>query len=164
MFKQITIIFISIILLNGCGAQKDLLIPQKRDLPSWYENPPRSSSHDLYALGNGRDKKSAITDALTQMVSTLSVSVSSKFTAKTISQEGKTSSSSSVYENEIESEVKTIRISNYEVVESKQLGFKKYAVLVKSNKKKLFTSMKKELEAAKTRELPVEWLHPGGND
>ena len=146
MFKQISTIFIALLFLNSCGSQKDLLVPQKRVLPSWYENSPRSSSTDLYALGNGRDKKSAITDALTQMVSTLSVSVSSKFTAKTISQEGKRSTSSAVYTNEIESEVKTIRISNYEVIESKQLGFKKYAVLVTSNNKKLFLSMKKELE------------------
>lgn len=144
--KQIIIIFISIILFNGCGTQKDLLVPPKIFLPSWYENPPRSSSIELYALGNGRDKKSAITDALTEMVSTLSVSISSKFTAKTISQEGERSSSSAVYESEIKSEVKTIRISNYEVIESKQLGFKKYAVLIKSNRKKLFRSMKKELD------------------
>jgi len=146
MYKKITLILLEILLLSGCGTQKDLLIPQKRELPHWVQNPPHSSSDTLYALGNGRDKKSAISDALTQMVSTLSVSVSSKFIAKTISQEGKRSSSSAVYENEIKSEVKTIRISNYEVVESKQLGFKRYAVLVKSNKKKLFISMKKELE------------------
>jgi len=146
MFQRIILIFIGVLLVSGCGSQKDLLVPQKRELPAWYENPPRSSLTELYALGNGKDEKSAITDALTQMISTLSVSVSSKFSAKTISQEGMRSSSSAVYKNEIESEVKTIRINNYEVVESKLLGFKRYAVLVKSNKKKLFIGMKKEVQ------------------
>ena len=136
----------SLFFLVGCGTQKRAVVAQKKVTPSWYEHPPKSSSTELYAVGSGRDKQTAITNALTQMVSTLSVSVSSKFTAKTVVREGSVNSSNSLYTDESTSEVQNIRISNYELLESQSLGFKNYAVLVKSNKKKLFDSMKKEIE------------------
>ena len=136
----------SLVFLSGCGSQKRVVVSEKKEIPSWYEHPPKSSVNELYAVGSGRDKQSAITDALTQMISTLSVSVSSKFSAKTVVREGSINSSSGVYTDESTSEVKNIRISNYELLESQSLGFKNYAVLVKSNKRKLFDSMKKEIE------------------
>lgn len=136
----------SLFFLSGCSTQKRVVVAEKKVTPSWYEHPPKSSSSELYATGNGRDKQSAITDALTQMASTLSVFVSSKFSAKTVVREGSVNSSSSLYIDESLSEVKNIRISNYELLESQNLGFKNYIVLVKSNKKKLFLSMKKEIE------------------
>ena len=136
----------SLLFLSGCGSQKRVVVAQKKVTPSWYEHPPKSSSTELYAVGSGRDKQTAITNALTQMVSTLSVSVSSKFSAKTVVKEGSVNSSSGIYIDESTSEVQNIRISNYELLESQSLGFKNYAVLLKSNKKKLFESMKKEIE------------------
>lgn len=148
LYKLFLIIGLGVLSLlsSGCGSQKRVVVAEKKVLPSWYSKPPRSTSTELYALGNGRDKQSAITDALTQMVSTLSVSVSSKFSAKTVVKEGSVNSSRATYTDESTSEVKNIRISNYEVLESQSLGFKNYAVLVKSNKQKLFVSMKKEIE------------------
>ena len=136
----------SLVFLSGCGSQKRVVVAQKKEIPSWYEHPPKSSLTELYAVGSGRDKQTAITNALTQMVSTLSVSVSSKFSAKTVVREGAVNSSSGVYTDESTSEVSKIRISNYELINSQSLGFKNYAVLVKSNKQKLFNSMKKEIE------------------
>ena len=136
----------SLLFLSGCGSQKRVVVAQKKEVPSWYEHPPKSSSSELYAVGSGPDKQSAITDALTHMISTLSISVSSKFSAKTVVKEGSVNSYSGVYTDESSSEIINIRISNYELIESQSLGFKNYIVLVKSNKKKLFDSMKKEIE------------------
>ena len=145
---RVFMIFLSvfIVLFSGCGVQKQIVVAQKQELPSWYKNPPKSNQTELYALGFGKDKKSATTDALTQMVSTLSVSVSSKFSGRTVVKEGSSSSSTATYIDESKSEVKKIRISNYEILKAQSLGFKKYAVLVTSNKKKLFDSMKQEIE------------------
>ena len=147
---QIRLFIISLgfllLFLSGCGSQKRVVIAKKTEVPSWYEYPPKTSNSELYSTGNGRDRQAAITDALTQMVSTLSVSVSSKFSAKTVVKEGSVNSFSSLYTDESTSEVKNIRISNYELLESQSLGFKNHIVLVRSNKKKLFDSMKKEIE------------------
>ena len=137
---------IFIVFLSGCGNQKQIVVAEKKEMPSWYVNPPKSTSTQLYALGYGKDKKSATTDALAQMLSTLSVSISSKFSAKTVVREGSSSSSSATYIDESQSEVKKIRISNYEIVNAQSLGFKKYTVLVTSNKRKLFESMKQEIK------------------
>lgn len=148
MYLRLLIIGLGFILLflSGCGSQKRVVIAEKKVTPSWYTNPPQSSPAELYAVGSGRDKQTAITNALTQMVSTLSVSVSSKFSAKTVVREGSVNSSSGVYTDESTSEVKNIRIGNYELLNFQSLGFKNYIVLVKSNKKKLFESMQKEIE------------------
>jgi len=135
-----------VLVFSGCGTQKRVVVAKKKEIPTWYEHPPKSSTTELYAVGHGRDRQSAITDALTQMVSTLSVCVSSKFSAKTVVHEGSMNSVNSLYTDESTSEVKKIRISNYELLESQSLGFKNYIVLLKSNKKKLFKSMKEEIE------------------
>ncbi|MFK5938543.1 MAG: LPP20 family lipoprotein [Sulfurimonas sp.] len=148
MFIRTLMIYLAIfiVLFSGCGVQKQMIVTEKKEMPSWYVNPPKSNQTELYALGYGKDKKSATTDALAQMLSTLSVSISSKFSGKTVVREGNSSSSSATYIDESQSEVKKIRISNYEIVKAQSLGFKKYAVLVTSNKKKLFKSMQQELK------------------
>ncbi len=145
--KYIYLIFTVItFVLSGCGSSKPQVVVKTQALPSWYTNPPLSTSSDLYALGEGRDKKEAIAEALSFMASTLSVSISSKYNAKTEVREGKVNSSDGVYKSNIQSNVQEMRISSYELIHAKSLGFKRYAVVIKSNKRKLFTSMLHELE------------------
>ena len=123
-----------------------MVVAKKKELPSWYVNPPISNSSELYAVGEGQSREGAISDALSMMASTLSVSISSDFNSKSVVQEGRVNSSQATYTNEIQSSVKKIRISNYELQHSESIGYKKYIVLVKSNKQKLFSSMKQELD------------------
>jgi len=166
MYIKFFILSLSIMLLflSGCTSSKKMVVAQKKELPSWYENPPKSTTETLYALGYGEDKKSATTNALSNMLSKLSVAVSSKFSAKTIAREGSITSTQSVYTDEQHSEVKKTRISNYEIVQSSDLGFKKYAVLVKSDKKKLFESMfqeiQQEFQIIKNQQLIVKKQNP----
>ena len=144
---KFNLLLVSIVLfLTACGSDKRVVVAQKQELPPWYISAPKSSSTDLYSVGEGQTKKDAIADALSMMVSTLSVSISSSFNSKTVVKEGLRSSNEAVYTSEIQSDVKKIRISNYELINYKNIGYKKYIVLVKSNKKLLFNSMQKELE------------------
>ncbi len=136
----------ALLLLGGCGGQKRVVVATEEKLPSWYTNPPKSNATDLYALGEGKNQKEAVAEALTAMVATLSVSVSSSFRANKVVREGRINSVDATYKSDVASEVKKIHISNYEVLHAKSLGFKRYAVVVKSNKRKLFVSMKKELD------------------
>ena len=129
----------------GCGTQKRVVVVPKKALPQWYTNPPQSTSTDLYALGYGVNRDAAITDALTQMIATLSVSVSSSFRAKTIVKSGTIESRDATYVDESHSEVKKIHIGNYTIVEAEELGFKKYGVLIRSNKEQLFRSMRQDI-------------------
>ena len=145
-----TVSFFSIIAfalaLNGCGGAKEMVVAEKKELPSWYVSPPSSTSSDFYSLGEGRSKEEAIADALSMMASTFSVSVSSDFRAQTTVKNGSVNSAQSTYSNDVRSSVGKIRISNYDLLHSQRLGFKRYAALVKSNKIKLYSSLKKELE------------------
>ena len=143
--RLLYILLASIILLSGCATKNRVVVKQKA-LPSWYTQPPASNSADLYAIGDGKNKQEAISNALSMLVSTLSVSISSKFSAKSVVREGRVNSSDATYTNETQSETKKVRISSYEVLKTSELGFKKYAVLVKVNKQELFNSLKKEIQ------------------
>jgi len=132
-------------LFVGCGSQKRAVVVQPKELPSWYTSAPHSTDTELYALGEGVNKEEAIANALSMMASTLSVSVSSDFRAQTVVKEGHISSVDRTYESDIQSRVKEMRISHYELLNAESLGFKRYAVLVRSNKKKLYESMLQEM-------------------
>ncbi len=132
--------------LSGCGPTKQIELTPKQTLPAWYTTPPVSNSTTLYALGEGKDQQEALANALNYMASTLSVSISSTYRAKTKVLEGSTSSHTGEYNSDISSDVKKIRISNYEIVEADILGFKKYAVLIRSDKQQLFRSLQYEME------------------
>ncbi|WP_428739215.1 LPP20 family lipoprotein [Sulfurimonas sp.] len=148
MSKVIVSVFILVgILLSGCGSSTQLEVaPLSQELPAWYQTPPLSNTSTLYAMGEGKDKKEALTNALSYMASTLSVSISSTYRAKTTVKEGSINSQEGEYNSDVSSDVKEIRISNYEVIQAQSLGFKKYAVLIRSDKSKLFTSLQQELE------------------
>ena len=140
------VFLLAVVLLSGCGSQKRVVAAKPQMAPSWYTNPPQSNSSVLYALGEGKDQKEAVAEALSAMVSTLSVSISSSYNAKTTIREGTINSSDATYKSDIQTDVAKIRISNYEIVNSKSFGFRRYAVLVKSDKKRLFKSMKQDLD------------------
>ena len=136
----------AVLLLSACGSSKRVVVKQK-ELPNWYTNPPLSNEQALYAIGEGKEKQEAITNALSLLLSTLNVSISSKYSAKTVVKEGThKNSSDATYINETESEVQKISITNYELLKAEKLGFKHFAVLVKVDKAKLFNGLKRELE------------------
>ncbi len=131
---------------SACASQKRAVVVSTKELPSWYKNPPKSSPLTLYSVGEGESKEEAVAIALSSMASTLSVSISSQFRTKSVVKEGAVEGSQTTSVNEVQSDVNKVRISNYEVVEAEEFGFKKFIVLVKSEKKKLFESLKKELD------------------
>ncbi len=145
MIKKITILILTLLLFSACGAQKRVVVVEKK-APTWYDNPPLSDSNTLYEVGQGYTKKEAIDNALSMMVSTLSVSIESKYHSKSVENQGSVENYQKTVSNEINSEVKKIRISNYEVVKAEEFGFKDYRVLVKSDKRKIYSSLKKEME------------------
>ncbi len=140
------IIIFSLFFLSACGTQKEIDLNQKKEPPSWYENPLKTTASTLYAIGEGENRDDAIANGLSSMISTLSVSIASQFNSKTVVKEGSKNSHQSTVTNDIQSDVKKIRISNYEVQEAKRFGFRRYIVLISSNKTKLFDSLKSEIE------------------
>ncbi len=130
----------------GCLSQKEVAPTRKKALPAWYTNPLQTTHETLYATGEGQSKEDAISNALSMMASTLSVSIASQFSSKTTVKEGTQNSIDSTVSNKVQSDVKKIRLSHYEILKSQEFGFKKHIVLIKSEKKKLFESLKNELD------------------
>ena len=139
------IFLIAGLFLGGC-THKPRVVATKKPLPSWYLHPPRSNNFDLYALGEGENQQDAVANALSLVASTLHVAISSNFRAKTVVKEGSVNSSDATYINETQSSVEKIKISEYEILNRKKLGFKRYAALIKVNKEKLFHGLKNEIE------------------
>ncbi len=135
-----------LLLFSACGTPKRMVVAESKTMPLWYANPPKSTTSTLYATGEGESREEAIANALSAMASTLSVSISSQFKTKNVVQEGVIESVQTTSTNEVQSDVQKIRISHYEVAQTEEFGFKKYLVLVQSEKKKLFESLQKELE------------------
>ncbi|MCF6309158.1 MAG: LPP20 family lipoprotein [Sulfurimonas sp.] len=142
----ITAILVSLVFFSGCGSQKSVNFTPKKAIPAWYAKPPLVTTTTLYAIGEAQNKDEAIVNALNNMASTLSVSIGSQFTSREVVEDGIKSSHQVTSSNEIQSDVKKLRISNYEVLDSKELGFRKYIVLIKSDKQKLFNSLKNEVD------------------
>ncbi|QOP45252.1 LPP20 family lipoprotein [Sulfurimonas paralvinellae] len=146
MKKMVYIIMTAMLFLTACGSANRVVV-QPKALPSWYTHPPQSNAFELYAIGEGKEKKEAISNALTLLLSTLSVSISSNYSAKTIVKEGTHyNSSDATYVNETHSEVQKIKVTNYELLQSEKLGFKHYAVLIKVDKKQFFNGLKQDIE------------------
>lgn len=146
MWKYLLLLMSVMLLLGACAAPKRVVVAENKIVPTWYENPPKATASTLFATGEGESREEAIAIALSAMASTLSVSISSQFKTKNVVQEGAIERMQTSSVHEVQSEVKKIRISHYEVLQAEEFGFKKYRVLVQSQKKKLFESLKKELE------------------
>ncbi len=143
-YKISSVFVVFLLLFSACGSQKRAVVAEQKALPLWYTSLAPTNATEIYAVGEGRDREEAVAQALNAMASTLSVSVSSDFRAKTVVKEGAKSSVDATYESDLKSRVKELRISNYEIVNAESLGFKRYAVLIRSNKEKLFKSMLEE--------------------
>ncbi len=149
--KTLLTLFLIALSFYGCGAEKGPTVTAPKPLPSWYTDPPQSNDHFLYEVAEGVDKKEAIANALDLMVSTLSITVSSEYTSQTTVRSGAIESSQHDVDNTVATSVKAIRISNYTVVESTEQGFRRHLVLIKSDKARLFESLKKEFDEKLTR-------------
>ncbi len=130
-----------IALLTGCAAPKEKVVAEPVALPSWYMQPPASNATTLYGTGEGANRQAAIDDALTNMIATFGVSVSSRFEVHTIEYQGRNDSFDKQVAQHTSSEVKKIRISDYEVTDIRELGYKRIIVQVQANKKRLLAGM-----------------------
>ncbi len=143
--KIILSLVILLFIVSGCSSKKRVVVETK-ELPVWYLNPTQSNPNNLYAVGEGENKDAALANALNAMVATLGTTISSEYKRKVVAKDGLVESYQSTSTNEVSAKVQEIRISNYEIINSKDFAFERYLVKVKSNKKKLFTSLEKELE------------------
>jgi hypothetical protein len=136
-----------VLTLVGCGDKKPTIEVEKKELPAWIMHQPTSDSSTLYGVGEGQDKQTAITNALNEMLSTLSISVASEYNSNTnVSNYNGMESYVKNIEEKVNTKVKELRISNYQIMQYEKIGFNKYAVLLKSDKNAIFNSLRDEID------------------
>lgn len=138
-------VLFTLLFLNACSSKQRVVITQK-ELPSWYLHPQITSKDTLYAVAEGESKSDAIANALSEMVSTLSVSISSEFNTKSVVKEGDVESVQRTTLSDIRTTVEKIRINNYKVLHSQNFSFERYLVEIQTDKKSLFKSLLHDLE------------------
>jgi len=149
--KSLLTLFIISLLFSACSSNNEPLALTPKPLPSWYTNPPQSDEAFLYEAAEGHDKKEAIANALALLSATLSVTVSSEHNSKTTTSTGRDKRYQQDITDKVKTEVKPIHISNYSVMESTQQSFRRYLVLIKSDKRVLFNSLKSTLDETTLR-------------
>ncbi len=143
--KFLTSFLILLLLLSGCSEKKRVVAAPKT-LPQWYANPPASTPQTLYAIGEGSERDEAVAHALSNMASTLSVSVSSQYESVTTERQGTRNNYDKSVTSAVQSEVAKIRISNYEVLQSEEYGFREFLVLISASRSALFEGIKNDLD------------------
>ena len=136
------IVFLAVLLM-GCSSKPRLNIQPIKPLPQWYLNPSYHDVDVLRGVGAGINLEAATQAALNNLLSQLGISIQSNFTSHTYVNDHRYSKESS---QSIATEVSKVRISNYRVVNSEQIKFNEFVVLVESNKPQLIRDLTAEVD------------------
>jgi hypothetical protein len=145
MIRAVLIMIIFFFIFNGCSSKKKIIV-EKKELPTWYTSATKNTDDTLFAVGEGEDKKAALINALDSMIATLGITISSEYKSEVILKEGSINNYQLNSNKKIDAKVQKIYINNYELINFKKVGFKRYLVKIKSDKKKLFISLKKDIQ------------------
>ena len=140
-------------MVTACSSSSENVRPttvsKTHTLPAWYTDPDEDDKSYIYGLGQGKDRKAAISSALNDAVSTLHVSVSSSFERQTNSRDHNGVES---YDSESQESIRVVTdeltLNNYEVVKHEQLSNGTEVAMVRINKHRLFQSLYDDLDSA----------------
>ncbi len=146
-------LLISLTMITACSSSsndvKPTVISNSSSLPTWYTQPQEDDKSYIYGLGQGDNRKSAINSALNDAVSTLNVSVSSRFQQQTSSR---TSDGVEAYDKESRESIDVVTneltLNNYEVIKHQHLSNGTDVAMIRVNKHKLFQSLYDDLDNA----------------
>jgi hypothetical protein len=161
--KSFYIIATSLLLLiifNGCGGKKTKPpVYEKHTLPEWYLTPPRNNSEYLYGIGEGTNRDEAVKQALVDMTSKFGITVASHYESSSSYSQHYREYYSKTVQQDLQSEVGSVRISNYETLEVQKIRYNRYIALVRSEKagfvRGLVDSLDKQAKKLKAHEKQV---------
>ena len=142
------LIFLLGLMISGCVSEKNFFSQPKNqvshssNLPSWYLNPPSSTQNSFIGVGKGNTQNEAKSVALEQIAGEISVNISSTLNIEKIAKNGV---GSKTIQQNIQSTIINIQLSNVKIVQSKFIDNQFY-VYVKVSKMELFYKHKAEFD------------------
>jgi len=140
------LISIGIFLLGGCSKNKPKpMTESSKQLPAWYLTPPAMTDEYLFGVGDGNTLEEARKSALENMISQLGITIASSYESTlNVHKDYREYFTKKTLHN-IKSEITSLRISNYETLQSEKRAYNNYMMLIRSNKKQFIKSLIKEL-------------------
>jgi len=133
---------LSIILLfiSGCMSPQPKVA---ETYPIWFNQTPQDSSSYYYAAAEGKDKNDAITKALNQIASKISISIESKFVSNTVVNNNHYNK---VVQMDINNKVDKVHFNNYTIKNEQHLG-KVYLISLEVNRSNLSQALKNKIKS-----------------
>lgn len=144
LFVSVSLLFV--VLFAGCSKQPKPTNQRPSSMPSWYLNPPLSNGLYMYGTAIGKDKTDAVNNALSSIVSTLSVNIKSSYNSK-IKEHNYYTNTKII--NRVEAKTSLININNYTIIKAVKTGYKRITVLVRVNKQKFVNGLISQLNSQK---------------
>ncbi len=143
------------VVLVGCtgGSNSPSIANANTDkLPTWYLNTQQSDNQYYYGVGEGSSKSEAKINALNQIASEISISISSSME---INKELSADSYSKKIQKNTKASVDKIKFTNVKIIENAQANSKIYSY-VKVNRNTLFNAQK-DLVDSKVDKVNLMW-------
>ncbi len=134
---------IAILFIFSACATSEATVSKQKPVPSWvYSPPPHDTQNYIYGIAIESDRELAIKSALSDMIAKLGVTIESSFESYQV-VDG--SYSNLTTKNQIKSAVSKIKINNYMIINAYKISYREFAVIVKTNRKKLAKSLETSL-------------------
>lgn len=145
-------------LFGGCFQTARPVRQKSPSLPSWFLNPPSSSGLYMYAAAAGKTKTDAVNNALSSLISTLSINIKSSYNSKIKEHNYYTDTK---IRHIISAKTIPVAINNYTVLKAVEIGYANVAVLVQINKTKFANGLVSRLKRQK-RDIDMKYDALGG--
>jgi hypothetical protein len=146
-FKSLCVAFAIVLFMNGCSSQPKSVQKVQSSVPSWFLNPPSDNNAYMYGVAMGKDRDDAVKAALADMVSKLSIDLKSSYSSDQSVNDYYTKQKIT---NKIQTEVASIKINNYDIMQAKLVGYDRYAVLIRTDKRKFVNGLIDTLASEKS--------------
>nr|WP_321268221.1 LPP20 family lipoprotein [uncultured Sulfurimonas sp.] len=149
IIKSSLLLISTTLIFAGCGGSSatPAPAPAPKVLPAWINAPlPSDNEQFMYGMSIEADRDSAIKAALSDMIAKLGTTIESTYESN---EEVQGAFVNSNIKNQIKSDVSKVKINNYKVINSHKVSYREFAVMIETDKKKLVSGLKENLEAQK---------------
>jgi len=144
----------AVVLFSACSKPPNPSQEKIVQLPEWVQHAPQNNAESLWGIGIAQTRERAIKAAIEELVSKIQISLSSSYT---LQQRATNYFATKEAKETLHVTVAEITLNHYEIIQTALLTSGEYAVLVRSDKEKLFESLLQKREQ-KRREIQKDLL------